>query len=571
MLALHFKWFQVEISFMISILLLLITNVLSIKEVLSGFSNETLIIILLLVSIGEILRKSDLLERVFDVFFKRAKTQKGFLARMLIIVGSSSAFLNNTPIVALMMPYTSIWAKRHQISSSKLLIPLSYIAILGGTCTLIGSSTNLMINSLISEHKPSLPLLNIFDFALIGGIMLFLGGMYIILFSKKLLPSNKEPIELDSAHVLDYLVEARVSKESDFIGSNIAQAGLRNLNDLYLVKIIRGQKEFTSVASTFILEANDTVVFAGETSRIANLVNNRNLELFKERKNVFKPSELVEIVIAHHSKLEGNTVKEIRFRNKFDAAIIAIRRGNKKLSGKIGRIKLQQGDVLLLLSGDDFENRAKQTSDFYLVSKRWKHSILSRFSSIFILFGTLVAIVLSAFGLVKLLTSLLILFTLILIFKLVDKKEVYHSIDLKLGVIIAMALALGKAMQNSGLSEEIALTLIHISESFGKLGLLVILFSISSLLSSYVTSKAAIAIMIPVGISLASTTSFELVPLVLTIAFASGANFITPHGYQTNLMVFQSGNYTYKDFMRIGLPLTILYMCVTVFCIHYIY
>jgi len=571
MLSLHFKWFQVEISFIVSILLLLITNILSIDEVLDGFSNETLIVILLLVSIGEILRKSDILEVIFDFFFQSTNTYKGYLARMVIVIGGCSAFLNNTPIVALMMPYSTIWGKRNKIPTSKLLIPLSYIAILGGSCTLIGSSTNLMINSLISENDSSIPLLNLFDFALIGGIMLFLGGLYLILSSWKLLPSNKESIENVSTKVTEYLVEAKVSEQSEFIGCNIAKAGLRNLNDLYLVKIIRGAEEFASVASTFILQANDIVVFAGDTSKIANLVTNKNLELFSDRHNIFQSSELAEIVISHHSNLVGNTVKEIRFRSQFDAAIIAIRRGNKKISGKIGNIKIEQGDVLLVLTGQDFEIRADDTSDFYVVSQRRKHSTLSRLSSLVILTGTIISIILSALGLIKLLTSLLVLFTLILIFKLVDKKEVYHSIDLKLGVIIAMALALGKAMKNSGLSKEIANFLIDISQYFGDFGLLIMIFMITSILAAYITSKAAIAIMIPVGISLATVTNIEVISFILIIAFASGANFMTPHGYQTNLMILQSGDYTYKDFMRIGLPLTVLYMIVTVFCIMNFY
>lgn len=571
MLSLHYKWFQVEISFIISILLLLITNILSIDEVLEGFSNETLIVILLLVSIGEILRKSDILELIFDFFFSGTNTYKGFIARMVVVIGGCSAFLNNTPIVALMMPYSTIWGKRNKISTSKLLIPLSYIAILGGSCTLIGSSTNLMINSLISEYDTNIPLLNLFDFALIGGAMLIIGGLYLVFVAWILLPSNKESIENVSSKVVEYLVEARVPEHSDFIDSDILKAGLRNLNDLYLVKIIRGNKEFTSVASTFILQANDIVVFAGDTSKIVNLVTNNNLELYTDSNNLFKNSELAEIVISHHSNLVGNTVKQIRFRSQFDSAIIAIRRGNKKLSGKIGNIKIRQGDVLLVLTGDDFENRANDTSDFYVVSQRRKRSVLNRSASLIILIGTLVSIVLSAFGLVKLLTSLLVLFTLVLIFKLVDKKEVYHSIDLKLGVIIAMALALGKAMKNSGLSKEIADFLMNVSQYFGDLGLFVLIFVITSFLAAYVTSKAAIAIMIPVGLSLASVTQIEALPFILIIAFASGANFITPHGYQTNLMVFQSGNYTYQNFMRIGLPLTLLYMIVTVICVTYIY
>ncbi len=569
--SLHFRWFQVEVSFVVAIVLLLLTDVLSIEEVLEGFSNETLIVILLLVSIGEILRKSNILEILFDFFFKGAKTYKGFLGRMIFVIGGFSAFLNNTPIVALMMPYGAIWSKRNEISVSKFLIPISYIAILGGSSTLIGSSTNLMVNSLISENNSDLPLLGLFDFAFIGFTMLILGGLYLLLFAYKLLPSKIESSKVISKNIPEYLIEAKVTKESLFIDKTIAVAGLRNLNDLYLVKIIRGNKEFTSVPPSFILKIDDTVVFAGDTGKIASLVNNKNLELYKDKTKSFKNSELVELVVSHNSYLEGNTVKEIRFRSEFDAAIIAIRRGNKKLEGKIGSIELKAGDVLLVLSGEDFENKAIHTSDFYVISKKSRLSVLSPFASKFILSGTVIAILLSAFGMVSLFTSLLLLFTLLLAFKLVDKKEVYHSIDLKLGVIIALALALGKAMKKSGLSEEIAEILFDTSRNFGDAGLYVVLFVVTTFLAAYVTGKAAIAIMVPVGISLAGVTSLDYIPIILTIAFAASANFMTPHGYQTNLMVFQSGDYSYRDFMKIGLPLTLLYMVVTVLCMIYFY
>ncbi len=570
-LSLHYKWLEVEVSFAIGTVFLLVTQVLSIDEVLEGFSNETLIVILLLVSIGEILRKSNLLELLFDFFFKGTKTYKGFLGRMILVIGSFSAFLNNTPIVALMMPYGFIWGKRNNISVSKFLIPISYIAILGGSCTLIGSSTNLMVNSLISEQNADLPLLNLFDFALIGGTMLVLGGGYLLVLANKLLPSKMDAYAVISKNIPEYLIEAIVTKQSTFINQSISKAGLRNLNDLYLVKIIREGKEYTSVSPNFILNANDRVVFAGETAKIANLVNNKNLELYQHKSNTFKQRDLIELVISYNSYLAGNTVKEIRFRSEFDAAIIAIRRGNKKLTGKIGSIKLEPGDVLLVLSGEEFQAKAMHTSDFYVISKSLNKSILSPFAAKFILLSTLVAVVLSAFGIVSLFTSLLVLFTIMVTFKLVNKKDVYHSIDLKLGVIIALALALGKAMIKSGLSEKIANLLIETSQSFGEVGLFALLFIITSFLAAYVTGKAAIAIMIPVGISLASLSTVEYLPIILTIAFAASANFITPHGYQTNLMVFQAGDYSYRDFMKIGLPLTLLYMVVTIFCIMNFY
>ncbi len=569
--SLHFKWLEVEVSFIVGIVFLLITQVLTIQEVLEGFSNETLIVILLLVSIGEILRKSNLLEILFDFFFKGAKTYNGFLGRMILVIGSFSAFLNNTPIVALMMPYGSIWSKRNNISVSKFLIPISYIAILGGSCTLIGSSTNLMVNSLISEYSSEIPLLGLFDFAFIGVTMLVLGGGYLLILAYKLLPSKVESSTLISKNIPEYLIEARVTEQSAFIDKTITKAGLRNLSDLYLVKIIRGTKEYTSVPPTFILKVNDTVVFAGDTGKIASLVKNKNLELYPDTSDSFKNSELVELVVSHNSYLADHTVKESRFRSEFDAAIIAIRRGNKKIEGKIGSIKIKPGDVLLVLSGEDFENRAIHTSDFYVISKKWNLSVLNPFASKFILIGTLVSILLSAFGLVSLFTSLLVLFTLIIGFKLVDKKEVYHSIDLKLGIIIALALALGKAMKKSGLSDEIANMLYETSKNFGDTGLYVVIFVVTSFLAAYVTGKAAIAIMIPVGISLAGVTSLDYLPIILTIAFAASANFMTPHGYQTNLMVFQSGDYSYRDFMKIGFPLTLLYMVVTIFCITYFY
>ena len=574
-ISLYTEFIGPAFTFLIGVIVLGIFGILTPKEILSGMANEQIAIIILLLLLGDIIRKTDVIDWLFDKFFRTTKTYRGFLGKMIFVVAGFSAFLNNTPLVAIMMPYVHNWSKKNNIKPSKLLIPLSYAAILGGCATLIGTSTNLIVNGLVTDQLivPDLKPLGIFDFTIVGLPMIILGSIYLILFSNKLLPSKTDAISKFSTQPREYLVEAQIRANSKIIGKTVERAGLRNLKGLFLVEISRGDQHFSAVTPSQLLKEDDVLMFAGDTETIAEMINSQ-LGLALTQVGMFAKknhTEVVEIVISHNSTLIDKTVRQAGFRGKYDAAILAVHRNGERISGKIGMVELKAGDVLLLLVGDDFSKRTVDTNDFYLISKIREFRKLNLYQ-VAVLFGGLgAAIILSGLGYVSLFMALIVLMILVQFFKIASPKDIPKSIDYNLAIIIVLSLALGTAMIKTGMADIIANFIISVFKPFGALGMLFGIFMITNLLASYITNKAAAAIIFPISVSAAINMGLPPLPFILVVAFAAAANFITPIGYQTNLMVYGPGGYSFKDYMKIGLPLTLIYMFVAVLILYYYY
>lgn len=574
-LSFYKEWVGPAFTFLIGVVTLGIFGVLTPSEIMSGFANDQVVVILMLLLIGDIIRDLGIVENLFDKVFQKAKTYRQFMGRMMFLVGAFSAFLNNTPLVAVMMPYVHSWSKRNNISPSKLLIPLSYSAILGGCITLIGTSTNLIVNGMVVDQNiiPGLESLDMFDFAYVGIPMMFIGLVYLLLVGEKLLPDNADTLDKFSENSRQYIVEAHVRPGSDLNGKTIGEANLRNLQGLYLFQIKRSNMKLPAVSSEFVLEEGDCLFFAGATETIADLIlTNSGLTLptvgmLSHKKQL----EVVEIVVSHNSTLISKTVKEANFRGKYDAAIIAIHRNGERMSGKIGDVKLRAGDVLLLLGGDDFTARTQRVLDFYFISKVKEFRKQENYKIGLLLGGTILAVILSAFKIVPLFMTLIVLIIVILALKITNPKDIASSIDFNLAMIIALSLAFGTAMIKSGLAEVMADVLISVFMPLGRVGILFGIYLITTILAAYVTNKAAVAIIFPISLSMALNLHLNPEPFVLIVAFAAAANFMTPIGYQTNLMVYGPGSYKFGDFFKIGFPLTIIYMVVCVSILSFIY
>lgn len=574
-LSFYKEWVGPAFTFLIGVVVLGIFGVLTPSEIMGGFANDQVVVILMLLLIGDIIRDLGIVENLFDKVFQRAKTYRQFMARMMFLVGGFSAFLNNTPLVAVMMPYVHSWSKRNKISPSKLLIPLSYSAILGGCITLIGTSTNLIVNGMVVDQNiiPGLESLDMFDFAYVGIPMMFIGSAYLLLVGKKLLPENADTLDKFSENSRQYIVEAHVRPGSDLNGKTIGEANLRNLQGLYLFQIKRDNMKLTAVSSEFVLAEGDRLFFAGATETIADLVlANSGLTLptvgmLSHKKQL----EVVEIVVSHNSTLISKTVKEANFRGKYDAAVIAIHRNGERMSGKIGDVKVRAGDVLLLLGGDDFTARTQRVQDFYFISKVKEFRKQENYKIGLLLGGTILAVILSALKIVPLFMTLIVMIIVILALKITNPKDIAASIDFNLAMIIALSLAFGTAMIKSGLAELVADILISVFMPLGRVGILFGIYLITTVLAAYVTNKAAVAIIFPISLSMALNLHLNPEPFVLIVAFAAAANFMTPIGYQTNLMVYGPGGYKFGDFFKIGFPLTIIYMVVCVSILSYIY
>ncbi|WP_457640371.1 SLC13 family permease [Persephonella sp.] len=563
--ALYFEIFHPAAVFFIGVSVLVVTGILPPSEALSGFSNEQIATIILLLLISNVIQKTGIINFYFSKILKENLSYKSFLGKMFITVSSLSSFLNNTPIVAILIPYVYEWSKKRKISSSRLLIPLSYAAILGGTITLIGTSTNLLVNGLAVEN--GLDSFHIFDFAYVGIPATIAGFLYMFLIGHKLLPDRKDVIDSFLERKKEYIVETVIKQNSPLIGKSIKEAQLRNLKGLFLIEIIRKQKRISPVSPDEILEENDILIFAGKTDSITDLVSsNTGLSLPDFCIINAQKIDVVEVVVSNNSSLINKKVRDTDFRAKFDAAILAVHRNGEKLSGKIGEIILKPGDLLLLITGKDFWKRAEDTTDFYIVSKIREIFNLDRKKGNFVFLSFIAVIILSALKIIPLFTGLILLIAAMVILKISSYSELKKGLDLNLVIIAALSIAVGKAMLITGTADFIASNLNVFFSPFGVLGALIGIYLITNILTEFITNLAAASITFPIAISSAQALSVEPTAFILAVAYGASASFITPIGYQTNLMVYGIGNYKFKDFIIVGLPLSVLYaiICITI-------
>lgn len=558
------------ILFMV-VTVLICTQILSPEEALSGFANKQLAVIILLLVIGNILKKSTIVDSAFSKIMNLNDSPTRFLGKMTFSMGILSAIFNNTPLVAMGIPYVIKWSKEQKLASSKFLIPLSYATIFGGGITLIGTSTNLVVNAMaVQSGEESL---GIFDFTPVGSIMLIIGVLYLVFIAPKILPSKNNKIDdlMDTAR--QYFVETVVEPGSSLIGQSILNAGLRNLEGLFLIELQRGEKMIRPVSSQEILQENDILFFAGGIKKIAELTNPAlGLSIPKASGlDQIDKENMAEVVVSHNSKLAGLKIKETDFRGKYDGAVLAVHRNGERIWGQLGEVTLKPGDILVVMAGKDFRKRVQSDPSFYVLSKLNQKKQVSFTRITTLLVGMFAAILLASTGVLDLFTCLLGVVAAAIILKVTSSKEIFTSIDFNLIVIIALGISLGKAMTNTGTDQLIANALLEHSHGLGAIGILAVLYFSTSSLSALVTTQAAVAITLPVSLQLGHLLELPIQPFILIIAFAGAANFMTPIGYQTNLMVYGPGGYSFKDFFKVGWPITLIYWIVAVATLTYTY
>jgi len=575
LISLYRNILGISFTFLIGIMVLGIFGILTPAEIISGFANEQVVVVILMLLYSDILRKTNIIENTFDWLFRHPKTYKGFITRMVLAVSGFSMFLNNTPIVAVMMPYVNSWTKRKNFAPSKFLIPLSYAAILGGSATLIGTSTNLIVNSMVVSQTimPGLKEFNMFDFAWVGIPMIIIGWLYLMFFSNSLLPSKSAISEDYISNSREYVVEAKVNTNSHLVGKTVGDSGLLDIKGLYLVAILRKSFRITAVPPDVVLDKGDILEFAGDTKNIAELITTNSGLILPEvgMLSTVRRANVIEVVVSQNSALINKSVRDSNFRGKFDAAIIAVHRNGEKIEGKLGSVILKAGDVLLLFAGKNFISRSKDNNDFYFISRVKEFIRLDLYKSLILIIGTALIIALAAMNIISLLMGLIIMILISIVFKVFNPKDIPYSIDYNLALVIVLALALGTAMMKSGAASLMANGLISAFLPMGTTGVLFGIYLLTAILAAYITTKAAVAVVFPVALTVAQQLGVPGTPFVLVVAYAAACTFITPHGYVTNLMVYGPGGYSYRDFLRIGWPLTIIYMVVAVSILSVIY
>ncbi len=570
-ITIYWQWLKPTVAFLFASLVLLVLGIITPRQVLEGFSNQAIASVVMVILLTAGIRENFNLEVFLDRVFGRANTYRSFLFSMMSKVALLSSFVNNTPVVVLMTPYVFGWGRKRKISPSKLLIPLSYATILGGMITVIGTSTTLVLNGFLLENK--LDPINPIDLLVGGSAVSVVCISFLVLFSDRLLPSRTDVMERFELNKREYLIEKRLSVNSPLIGKTVIDGGLRNLNGVYLVEIIRDEQLITPVGPEEIIQYDDILIFAGNTNNIIDLtLTDIGIELPpKLAPSTNGKVKVVEAVVSANSSLIGKTIKESNFRERYDAAVVAIHRNGERLSGKIGRISLKPGDVLLMYTGGQFMSRVDLYKDLYVIAGEEKE-IRPGKPNLSKLYTMIAASTLLLFGqFFNLFVSLLILLSLAVALRLVTLKNVKRDLDINLVVILVLSISIGEAMINSGAGELIASGLIHLLSDYGTIAVLCGLMVITTLLTSFITNVGAIAICFPLALATASNLGVSGEPFFLAIAFAASAAFLTPIGYQTNLIVYGPGGYNFKDFLRAGFPVTILYLIMTLAIILYRY
>jgi di/tricarboxylate transporter len=563
---------DIIVFFTTSILLLL--GILTPAEALRGFSNEGMLTIALLFIVAGAIQQSGLLNQVVKKILGKSSHPRKVLVRMMLPVSALSAFMNNTPIVVMLMTDIRKWCNDHNISPSKFLIPLSYAAIFGGLITLMGTSTNLVVHGMMLES--GMVGFSMFQLAIVGIPAAILGIIYMATIGFKLLPETKTLEETFFENSREYLAEMRVETDSLIIGKTIEQAGLRHLTGLYLIEIIRNKKRITPVTSYDVIQAGDLLIFTGMVSTIVELQQIKGLRLetgsdfsLEDLKN--GSVQLIEAVVSHNSILVHKSIRKSNFRSRFDAAVVAVHRNHERIQSKVGDIVLKPGDTLLLLVGNDFAKRWAQSNDFYVISPIEVPNLVEPKKSKIIVISLIGMILLAALNVLSIFKAALIAVGVLIVTKCITPEETKKFVHFNVLLLIASSFGIGVALEKTGAADLIASHIVNIPNGISMLGILVIIYLLTNILTEIITNSAAAVIMFPIAVSTASLLGTDPLPFIITITIAATASFITPIGYQTNLIVYGPGGYKFTDYLKVGFPLTLLYMLVTVSIVNIVW
>ncbi|MCA9080217.1 MAG: SLC13 family permease [Planctomycetaceae bacterium] len=555
---------------------LILTKAVTIPHAVHGFANEGLVTVAILFIVAEGLEQTGAVGHLIQYVLGTPRTQKSALGRMVFPVAAMSAFLNNTPIVAVMLPVLDDWAKKARLSVSQLMMPLSFATILGGLCTVLGTSTTVVVNKLLEAASREgefaqldMAPLALFELGWVGLPCCLAGLTYLLLTTRFLLPDRRPAMEqFDNPR--EYTVEMLVEQGSPLVGKSIEEAGLRHLPNMFLMEVERGGHILPAVSPREILAAGDRLVFVGVVESVVDL--QRFAGLSPATNQVFKldgPRSdrcLIEAVVSHSCNLVGMTIREAQFRSRYNAVVIAVSRNGERLRGKIGDIVLQSGDTFLLEANPMFADMQRNSGDFYLVSKVENSTPLRRERAWMaqVILACLVILV-TVCG-VDILPASALAAAAMMLTGCVKPREARACIDWGVLVTIGAGIGIGEAMHDSQAGATVAQQFISLGGNDPAVTL-AILYGVTMLFTNLITAKAAATLIFPVALSTAQQFDVSPMPFIVAIMIAAAASFATPVGYQTNLMVQGPGGYRYSDYIRFGVPLSLLLWLVSVIVI----
>jgi di/tricarboxylate transporter len=528
----------------------MLLDFVSVQEGLAQLTNPGLATVVVLLLLSVVLDKSRLLEALADRLVRGP--YRWALAKLFAATALYSAFLNNTAVVAsLIGPLRTL--RSH--APSRLLLPMCFAASLGGILTLIGTSTNLLVNSLLIGQ--GMPGLHIFDLFPVGILIVLACGATMILLYPRLLPAQPAAEEQSS----DYFLEATVQPGSSLVGRSIEAGGLRQLAHLFLAEVVRDGHIVAPVPPDEIVRSGDVLVFTGDLTRLDLLLRFDGLETRGQHYRL-PQDNLVEVVIAANSPLARRTLKQTNFRSRFDAAVIAIRRGSERLRGPIADLPLDVGDTLVLVVGNDFEKRNNLQRNFVIVTRHEVQKFTDPRKGLVATAGFVAAVALSALGVIDFLKALLLLLVLFLAFGFTRPNELRRNMPYSIIVIIGASLVISQVMVQTGAAKLLAGVMLGAIDQLGPYGALAMILIVTWVLTELMSNNAAAALAFPVAIGVAQQAGLDPRPFVMAVLYGASCSFLTPYGYQTNLMVMSPGRYTLRDYMRAGLPVALVFQAV---------
>ncbi len=543
--------------------ILTVTGVLTAEEAFSGFSNSGLITVAAMFVVAAGIHASGGVELVVHYVLRHPRSVRMAQSRVGLPVAFLSAFLNNTPVVATMIPAIRAWSKRIDVAPSKLMIPLSYAAILGGTLTMIGTSTNLVVNGQYQSLTGE-PGFSLFSITAVALPVVLVGMAFMLWFFPRWLPDRRDQNMF--GNLREFTLEVAVASDGPLVGQTVVQAGLRNLQRIYLVEIERKGAIVPAVDSQEPLQAGDRLVFAGDTEAISDLLRIKGIvasvgdepTLAKEHRE----RRLVEVVISPHSNCINQSVRDSLFRERYGAVVLAVARNGERVPGNLGTIKLKPGDTLLLEARPAFVSRQQYNKDFLLVNDL--NTEAPRHQRAYLAWGILLLMVLAAaLGWLSMLNAALLGAAAMLLTGCCSPAQAQKSLDPTVLLTIAASFALGAALDKTGVARLLGETLLSLSGGHPWLILLLIYVAVSGL-TEIITNNAAAIIMLPVALEIIEKAGLNPDPYIFAIMIAASASFATPLGYQTNLMVYGPGGYKFTDFLKVGLPMNALVGLTTV-------
>ncbi len=579
-------------------------GVLTPTEALAGFANPAVLTIGALFVVAAGLRSTGVLDSLGNVLLGTAHTVGGAIRRIVCVVLGISAFINNTPVVAMFVPVVLAWCRRRGISPSRVLLPVSYVAIMGGTCSLIGTSTNIIVNGLLREeqhretrrvaetgtglysHLPGfqdkMAGMTLFEIGRVGFPAAVLGSAYLLLLGYRLLPNRVELVEQLDEQRREYMVEMLVQPECRLIGKTVEQAGLRHLRGLFLIEIDRDDDVVTPVTPDDVIRSGDRLIFTGVVSTILDLVQIPGLVPAADLTYEIHPKRrmgrhLSEAVVSSSSPLVGTTVRRANFRRLYNAAVVAVHRNGAQLRRKIGDIVLRAGDTLLLQTRTEFSNAFRNSRDFFLVADV-EDSQPRRHERAWLAIALVAGLILwlsaaswfqpegAAAGFGSPAIVAVTIAGLMIVGRCIPAAEARSAVDLQVLVTIAAALGLGRALTESGAAEAIAGTVVG-GAGRNPYVLLVGFYALTVVFTELISNAAVAAMLFPLAVALAAAGGFSPRPFAMALAMGASLSFITPIGYQTNLMVMGPGGYQPRDYLRAGLPLMLIVAAVALLLI----